>query len=84
MLHYKLYTAGYITTAPPVEGLYITSYFTYITFTTQKRGHQQSTTHYNEELLLNSKLGQVSAMSSITSYVKESLLKLNSARFSEI
>ncbi|KAH0742960.1 hypothetical protein KY290_030953 [Solanum tuberosum] len=36
------------------------------------------TMHYNEELPLSNKLGQVSAMSSITSYVKDSLSKLNS------
>ncbi|KAH0729921.1 hypothetical protein KY289_001109 [Solanum tuberosum] len=108
MLHYKLYTTGflhynspasqrlyitsfaqqdstfYITTTSPTRGLYITSYFTYITFTTQKGGHQQSTTHYNEELPLSSKLGQVSAMSSITSYVKNSISKLNSTRFFEV
>ncbi|KAH0760907.1 hypothetical protein KY290_016980 [Solanum tuberosum] len=70
----------YITTAPLVEGLYITSYFTYITLTTQK----ETTDHYNEELPLSSKLGQVSAMSSITSYVKDSLSKLNSTQFSEV
>ncbi|KAH0765101.1 hypothetical protein KY285_000972 [Solanum tuberosum] len=38
------------------------------------------TEHYNEELPLSSKLGQVSAMSSITSYVKDSLSKLNSTQ----
>ncbi|KAH0705635.1 hypothetical protein KY289_010711 [Solanum tuberosum] len=48
-------TGFYITTAPPVEGLYITSYFTYITLTTQK----EATKHYNEELPLSSKLGQL-------------------------
>ncbi|KAH0706695.1 hypothetical protein KY285_011201 [Solanum tuberosum] len=76
-------TGFYITTAPPVERLYITSYFTYITLTTQKK-HQQSTKHYNEELPLSSKLEQVRAMSSITSYIKDSLSKLNSTRFSEV
>ncbi|KAH0660301.1 hypothetical protein KY289_005719 [Solanum tuberosum] len=49
-----------------------------------KKKHQQSTKRYNEELPLSSKLGQVSAMSSITSYVKDSLSKLNSTRFSEV
>ncbi|KAH0716904.1 hypothetical protein KY285_012935 [Solanum tuberosum] len=49
-----------------------------------KRRHQQSTMLYNEEFPLSSKLGQVSAMSSITSYVKDSLSKLNSTRFSEV
>ncbi|KAH0698525.1 hypothetical protein KY284_012740 [Solanum tuberosum] len=49
-----------------------------------KKRHQQSTTHGNEELPLSNKLGQVSAMSSITSYVKDSLSKLNSTRFSEV
>ncbi|KAH0773511.1 hypothetical protein KY290_010648 [Solanum tuberosum] len=63
----------YIITALPVEGLYIISYFTYITFTTQQKGHQQSTTHYNEEPPLSSKLGQVSAMLSTVNYVKDSL-----------
>ncbi|KAH0721502.1 hypothetical protein KY284_006532 [Solanum tuberosum] len=46
--------------------------------------HQQSTKHYNEELPLSSKLGQVSAMSSITSYVNDSLSKLSPTRFSEV
>ncbi|KAH0718074.1 hypothetical protein KY285_014105 [Solanum tuberosum] len=42
------------------------------------------TKHYNEELPLSSKLGQVSAMSSITSYVKDSLSKLNSTQLNSI
>ncbi|KAH0742910.1 hypothetical protein KY290_030903 [Solanum tuberosum] len=42
------------------------------------------TKHYNEELPLSSKLGQVSAMSSITSYVKDSLSKLNSTQLNLI
>ncbi|KAH0722499.1 hypothetical protein KY290_005151 [Solanum tuberosum] len=49
-----------------------------------KKKHQQSTKHYNKELPLRSKLGQVSAMSSTTSYVKDSLSKLNSTQFSEV
>ncbi|KAH0720112.1 hypothetical protein KY284_005142 [Solanum tuberosum] len=42
------------------------------------------TEHYNEELPLSSKLGQVSAMPSITSYVKDSLSKLNSTQLNSI
>ncbi|KAH0721929.1 hypothetical protein KY289_004973 [Solanum tuberosum] len=53
-------------------------------YSQHKKRRQQSTKHYNEELPLSSKLGQVSAMSSITSYVKDSLSKLNSTRFSEV
>ncbi|KAH0760982.1 hypothetical protein KY290_017055 [Solanum tuberosum] len=49
-----------------------------------KKKHQQSTKHYDEEFPLSSKLGQVSAMSSITSYVKDSLSKLNSTQFPEV
>lgn len=106
----------YITTIAPVEGLYITSYFTCITFTTHKgdiNNHLniytllfkllsqfiifwtaigtfhpfymfRMITHYNEEIPLRTKLGQVSAMLSITSYVKDSLSKLSSTQYSEV
>ncbi|KAH0714825.1 hypothetical protein KY284_007730 [Solanum tuberosum] len=69
-LHYKLYTAR-------CRLLHYNS--------PASRGPlHYKTKHYNEELPLSSKLGQVSAMSSITSYVKDSLSKLNSTRFSEV
>ncbi|KAH0679623.1 hypothetical protein KY290_021688 [Solanum tuberosum] len=69
-LHYKLYTVGYML-------LHYNS--------PASRGPlHYKTKHYNEEIPLSSKLGQVSAMSSITSYVKDSLSRLNLTRFSEV
>ncbi|KAH0752503.1 hypothetical protein KY285_005651 [Solanum tuberosum] len=86
-LHYKLYTAGYklLRYNKPRQSRVSTTQVTLPASHSQyKTRHQQSTKHYNEELLLSSKLGQVSAMSSITSYVKDSLSKPNSTRFSEV
>ncbi|KAH0639661.1 hypothetical protein KY285_036247 [Solanum tuberosum] len=82
MLHYKFYTARcrllhYNNPASRGPLHYKLLYL-------HHKRHQQSTTHYNEELSLISKLGQVSATSSITSYVKDSLSKLNSTGFSEV
>ncbi|KAH0661766.1 hypothetical protein KY284_026697 [Solanum tuberosum] len=86
-LHYKLYTGRcmllhYNSPASRRPLHYKLLYLRHIHNT--ERRHQQSTTHYNEELPLSNKLGQVSAMASITSYVKDSLSKLNSARSLEV
>ncbi|KAH0679234.1 hypothetical protein KY284_020319 [Solanum tuberosum] len=63
-LPYKLYTIGYM--------------LLHYNNPANRGPLHYKTMHYNEELPLSSKLGQVSAMSSITSYVKDSLSKLNS------
>ncbi|KAH0772389.1 hypothetical protein KY290_012560 [Solanum tuberosum] len=55
-----------------------------VTLPTSHSQHKKRTKHYNEELPLSSKLGQVSAMLNITSYVKDSLSKLNSTRLSKV
>ncbi|KAH0735685.1 hypothetical protein KY285_011392 [Solanum tuberosum] len=83
LLHYKLYTAGYRPlhyNRPASRGpLHYKLLYLHHTHNT-KRDVNSRPKHNNEELPLSSKLGQVSAMSSITSYVKDSLSKLNSTQ----